>query len=181
MSGRRVRAQDALSPMYDWRRRRTPIEQEAVARIGLQGHFHLVHLRDGVVIEEREFPNLIVNAGLAAVAGLIIATGHTNAFDYIAIGTGTTAPAAGNTTLETEITTGGGARALATLSRVTTTVTNDSSRLVKTFTFTSSFAVTEAGVFDTSAAGTMLCRQTFTAINVVSTDTLAVTYTIAVA
>lgn len=154
----------------------------ADARLGLSGRFHVVHRRNGVVIDEREFPNLIVNAGLAAAAGLLIATGHTNAFDYLAIGTGTTAAAAAQTALVTEISTGGGSRALATLSRVTTTATNDSARLVKTFTFTSSFAVTEAGVFDTAVTGgTMLCRQTFTAINVVNTDTLALTYTIAVA
>lgn len=148
------------------------------ARAGVGGVFHIQHIRDGRVIDERVVHNLVVNAGLAALAGLTIATGHTNAFDYIAIGTGTTAPAAANTALQAEISTGGGARALATLSRVTTTVTNDSAQLVKTFTFTSSFAVTEAGVFDSSAAGTMLCRQTFTAINVVNTDTLAVTYTV---
>jgi len=163
-----TRAQSVFSPMYGWRPRVKPA-----------GVFHFVHRRaDGTLVEERDVPNLIVSAGLAALAGLSIATGHTNAFDYIAIGTGVTAPVAGNTTLGTEITTGGGARALATLSRVTTTVTNDTARLVKTFTFTSSFAVTEAGVLDSAAVGTLLCRQTFTAINVVSTETLEVTYSI---
>lgn len=164
-----IKAQSVYSAMYGWKPPQRP-----------QGAFRFVHRRaDGTLVEVRDVPNLIVNAGLAALAGLLHATGHTNAFDYIAIGIGTTAPVGANTTLQSEITTGGGARALATLSRVTTTETNDTARLVKTFTFTASFAVTEAGVFDSAAAGTMLCRQTFTAITVVNTDTLAITYDIA--
>lgn len=130
-------------------------------------------------MEARSVSNLIVDSGAAAVAGLIIQVGSTSPFSYIAIGEGNTAATGGNTTLETEITTGGGARALASLSRVTTDISNDTAQLIKTFTFTSSFGVVEAGVFDSAAtSATMLCRQTFTAIPVVSTDSLEVTYKI---
>lgn len=119
--------------------------------------------------------NLVTDAGKAAVAGLINGV-VTDFFDFIAIGTGTTAPAAGNTTLEAEITTNGGQRASSTNTRVTTDVTNDTAQGVTTFAFTGSFAVTESGWLSASSGGTLLCRQTFSAINVVNGDSLQVTW-----
>lgn len=124
--------------------------------------------------------NLVVTAGKAHVAGLLLVDVGGTAFDYIAIGTGTTAAAAGDTALGTEITTNGGQRAAGTGTRVTTTVTNDTAQLVLTYSFTGSFAVTESGIFNASSAGTMLCRQVFSAINVVNGDSLQVTWKIAV-
>lgn len=129
---------------------------------------------------ELKVANLITNAGLAGVASRINGAGSEAAFTYVAIGTGTTAAAAGDTTLETEITTGGGARASATASRTTTTQTNDTATLVHTFTFSASFAVTEAGALNAASSGVLLNRQVFSAINVVSSDTLQVTIDVAV-
>lgn len=124
---------------------------------------------------EMRLANLVTNAGKAGVASRINGSGGEAAFTYLAIGTGTTAAAVGDTTLQTEITTGGGARAAATASRTTTDTTNDTARLVYTWTFSSSFAVTEAGALNASSAGTLLNRQVFTAVNVVSGDSLQVT------
>jgi len=148
-------------------------------QVKLSGEFELRHLRDGQVIDRRIIKNLVVNAGKAAAAGLLNGV-IANFFEHIAIGTGTVAPAAGDTALGAEITTGGGARAPGTTSRVTTTVTNDTAQIVLTFNFTASFAVTESGVFDSISAGTMLCRQTFAAVNVVNGDSLQVTWKIQV-
>jgi hypothetical protein len=120
--------------------------------------------------------NLVVDAGKAGVASRINGAGGEAAFTFIAIGTGTTAAAAGDTALGNEITTGGGARAAATASRVTTDVTNDTAQLVLTFNFTASFAVTESGAFNAVSAGVLLARQVFSAINVVSGDSLQVTW-----
>lgn len=143
----------------------------------LHGQFELIHAgQDGEQKDYRKFDNLVVDAGKAGVAGLIIATGLTDAFDHIAIGIGTTAAAAGNTTLESEITTNGGQRALATLSRVTTDVTNDTAQAEVTFAFTGTFAVTEAGLLTAISAGVLLCRQVFAAVNVISGDSLLVRY-----
>lgn len=119
--------------------------------------------------------NLITNAGMAGVASRINGAGSEAAFTYIAIGIGTTAAAAGDTTLETEITTNGGARASATASRTTTDVANDTARLVLTFNFTGSFAVTEAGALNAASTGVLLNRQVFSAVNVVNGDSLQVT------
>ena len=145
----------------------------------LKGELTLRHIRDGKVIEQ-VIKNLVVSAGKAGVASRINGVGAEAVFTYLAIGTGTTAPAAGDTALQAEITTGGGARAAATASRITTTVTNDTAQLVYQWAFTASFAVTEAGIFNAASAGTLLARQTFSAINVVSGDRLEITWKVQV-
>ena len=120
----------------------------------------------------------ITNSGMAEVAALIGSdtSGDGTAFDYIAIGTGTTAPSASDTTLESEQ-----QRAAATGTRVTTSVTNDTLQLVKdAFSFSGNYAITEVGVFNNSSGGTMLSRSTFSAVNVTSNDTLKVTVKIQV-
>ena len=45
-----------------------------------------------------------------------------------------------------------------------------------TFNFTLSFAVTESGVLNAASLGTLLARQTFSAINVANGDSLQVTW-----
>lgn len=135
----------------------------------------------GNYVDELRLANLVTNAGLAGIASRINGDGSEAVFNYIAIGTGTTAANATDTALETEITTGGGARASATVSRTTTTVTNDTATFVKTFTFSASFAVTEAGVLNAASSGTLLNRQVFSAVNVVSSDTLQVTVDLSLA
>jgi len=129
----------------------------------------------GYFSTEMRMANLITDTGRAATASRLNGSGGEAAFTYLEIGTGTTAAAVGNTALVTPITTGGGARAAATVSRVTTDTTNDTARLVYTWTFSSSFAVTEAGAFNAASAGTMLNRQVFTAVNVLSGDSLQLT------
>lgn len=121
--------------------------------------------------------NLITNVGHAAANAKLSGQGSYGTFTAIAIGTGTTAAAATDTALQTEISTNGGARGAATATQVTTTVTNDTTQLVKTFTFTGSFAVTEEGIFDNATSGgNMLARQVFSAVNVASGDSLQITH-----
>ena len=134
----------------------------------------LLNVNIGHYVEKLVISNLVVSAGKAGVASRINGAGSESAFTYIAIGTGTNAASAGDTALQTEITTGGGARAAATCTRVTTDTTNDTAKLSKTFTFTSSFAVTESGVFNASSGGTLLARQVFSAINVESGDSITI-------
>lgn len=122
--------------------------------------------------------NLITNAGFALVAGRINGSGSPAAATYIGVGTGTTAANVANTALETEITDSGLERASASVSLVTTTVTNDTAQMVVTFTVTGTKAVTESGVLNASSSGSLLCRQVFSAINVVSGDSLQITWKI---
>lgn len=145
------------------------------------GFFEIEHIRDGKVIDRRVVKNLVTNAGKAAVAGLVLTDVSVDDFDYVAIGTGTTAADATDTQLEGEISTAGGARAAGAGTRVTTTVANDTAQLVLTYNFTGSFAVTESGVLNAGAAGDLLCRQTFSAVNVQNGDSLQITWKVAVA
>lgn len=121
-------------------------------------------------------PNLITNVGKAAAAGLLGNVGSVSTFGYIAVGTGTTAAAATDTTLETEIADSGLSRAASTNSRVTTDTTDDTAQFLKSFTVTGTKAVTESGVLNASSNGVLLCRQVFSAINVINGDTLQITW-----
>jgi hypothetical protein len=121
--------------------------------------------------------NLITNVGHAAANARMSGQGSYGTFVNLAIGTGTTAAAAGDTALQAEITTGGGARGAATATQVTTTVANDTTQIVKTWTFTSAFAVTEEGILDNATSGgNLLAHQVWAVINVASGDQLTVTH-----
>lgn len=122
--------------------------------------------------------NLITSAGKAALAGLTGNTGTITAFTYLAVGTSNTAPAIGQTTLGAEITTLGLGRMAATVSRVTTTVTNDTLQLVATWSVSGSTTVEEIGIFNAASVGIMLGRALTSSKQVVSGDTLTGTYQI---
>lgn len=135
-----------------------------------------LHDAEGNLKDERLIKNVITNASLAEVSGLIGDTGSKTAFTYLAVGTGTTAADAGDTALEAEITDTGLERASATVSQQTTTQTDDTLRLSKAFTATGAKAVTETGALNAGAAGTLLGHQVFAAVNVANGDVLTIQY-----
>ena len=136
--------------------------------------------KDGNIKATREVRNLIVDAGLAGLASRINGAGSEAAFTYLELGIGTTAADHADTTLESAITDSGLARAAATCTRTTTTVTNDTAKLSKTWSsITGSKAVTEVGAFNADASGTLLGRQVFAAVNVIAGDSLQVDYSFA--
>jgi len=124
----------------------------------------------------REVKNTITNVSFAVFAGLAGAVDTQTAFTYLALGTGTTAAAATDTALETEITDSGLARAGATVTRETTTLTNDTLQLDYTWTASGSKAVTEAGALNAASVGVLAGRQVFTALAAESSDTIQITY-----
>ena len=133
--------------------------------------------KDGNLKDREVVENLIVNTGLAEIAGLVGNTGSPTAFTYLAVGSASTAANATDTTLETELTDGGLKRASATVTRQTTTAANDTLQLVKTFTVTGTKTVREVGVFNDSTSGTMLSRSVLTSDkNLESGDTFTLTY-----
>ncbi len=132
----------------------------------------------GFWANKRVIANLVTTTGKAGVASRINGSGGEAAFTYIALGTGATAAAAGDTTLQTELAASGLSRANATASRVTTDTTNDTARLVNTFTVTGSAAITESGVLNASSGGTLLARNVFSAVNVINGDSLQITWSI---
>lgn len=134
---------------------------------------------DGSLIEDTGFQdNIITNAGLAAMAGLVGNTGAIAAFTYLAVGTDATAASASQTALQAELATLGLARAAATVSRSTTTQTNDTLQLDYTWTASGTTAVEEIGIFNAASTGIMLGRKVTGTKNVANGVTLAATYKI---
>ncbi len=129
--------------------------------------------KDGNVKDSREVKNLVVNAGLAYIASRMVGTTK-GVMSHMALGSGTTTAAAGQTDLVSIL---GSREALDS-----TTITGTNSEKVQ---YVSSFeagdatgAVTEAGIFNASTAGDMLCRTTFSVVNKAADDTMTVTWTI---
>lgn len=121
--------------------------------------------------------NGITNAGFAELANLAGNVSTPASFTYLATGSGSTAFAVSQTALVTENSTNGLERAAATVTRQTTTVSNDTLQLVKTFTATGAGGtVEEVGVFNAASSGTMLGRATTGTYTLSATDTLVVTY-----
>jgi hypothetical protein len=157
-----------------------PITKEGKVKNGLFNYLSVYGLRipyvTGMWNTHRTISNLVTDAGRAGVASRINGSGAEAAFTYIAMGTGTTAANVADTQLQTELATSGLSRANATASRVTTDTTNDTAQLVNTFSVSGTVAVTESGVLNAASVGTLLARQVFSAINVVNTDSLQITW-----
>ena len=129
----------------------------------------------GNVKDSREFKNLVVTAGKTFIASSMLKTTNSPAaMTHMGLGTGTTAAAVGDTALQTAI----------AGSRVTFSSATSSTNVV---TYVASFpagtgtgAVTEAGIFNATPAGTMLCRVVFAVVNKGANDTIAITWTVTV-
>ena len=126
---------------------------------------------DGHVKHEVIIPNLVVTTGKNYIASRMKDASAT-AMSHMAIGTGSTAAAAGDTALGNEA----GRVAL-----TSTTVSTSNVAYVATFPAgTGTGAITEAGILNASSSGTLLCRTVFNVINKAAADTLGITWTVTV-
>jgi hypothetical protein len=136
----------------------------------LRGDVALV-LRDknGNIKDERLIENLIVDTGLNFICDRM--KDDETAMTHMALGSGSTAAAAGDTTLGSQL---GSREALDS-----STVTNNQIVYVSSFEAgDATGAVTEAGIFNAASGGTMLCRTVFSVVNKAADDTLTVNWTI---
>lgn len=129
-----------------------------------------ISVNDEVV---KEVDNLVVSAGKDFVASRM--EGTTDAvMSHMAIGTDSTAAAAGDTTLGSES------------ARVALTSTSVSSNVITyaaTFgagTPSSAAAITEAGLFNNSTGGTLLCRTVFDVVNKGASDSMTISWAVTV-
>ena len=137
----------------------------------LKGELNItVKDKNGNVKESRNEKNLIVSAGLAFICARMV-DANDSAMSHMAVGSGTNSPVAGDTDLQSIL----GARE----------PLDSTTHSANTVTYTSSFeagegtgAITEAGIFNASAVGTMLCRTVFPVVNKGADDTMAITWTI---
>jgi hypothetical protein len=124
----------------------------------------------GNVTHETIVPNLVVTTGKNFIADRL--KNNTTVMSHMAIGTGSTAAAAGNTALGSEA----GRVAL-----TSSTVTDNAVAYVASFgAGTGTGAITEAGLLNASSSGTLLCRTVFSVINKGANDTLGITWTVTI-
>jgi hypothetical protein len=126
--------------------------------------------KDGQVKDSRSIKNLVVTTGKEFIAARMVGT--PTEMSHMALGASSTAAAAGDTALGSEL----GRVALASDSATGAVVTY-------TATFpagTATGAIVEAGVFNASSSGTMLCRTVFAVVNKGADDAMSVTWAITV-
>ena len=124
---------------------------------------------------------VVVNTGFAETAKLICGTIGGSAFTHIALGTDSQTEGTALTGLSAEVSTAGLGRAAADTAVATATANGDTAVFSYTWTATGTADITECGVFNSSAAGVMLCYGTFAdAIPMSSDDTLKVTWSVTV-
>lgn len=121
-------------------------------------------------VKEQRTENLVVTAGKGHIADQLKSSPAQAAMSHMAIGTGTSSPLPGDTALGTEI----NRQALTSRTASGAVVSYVGNWAAGTGT---NSAITEAGIFNASSAGTMLARATFTAINKGAGDTLQITWT----
>lgn len=132
-----------------------------------------VYGEDGKLKDSRYINNLVVTVGKNFIASRMAGTASA-VMSHMAVGTGGTAPVAGNTTLEAEV--AGSRTAL-------TGATNTNNTITYTATFGAGVgtgALVEAGIFNAASAGTMLARTTFAVVNKGASDTVSISWTVTI-
>ena len=127
--------------------------------------------KNGNLKDQIDLTNLVVDDGLEFIASRM-KDASSSVMSHMAIGTGSSAAAASDTTLGTEA---------ARVALTSTTVTANAVAYVASFAAgTGTGAITEAGLFNASSSGTLLCRTVFNVINKAAADTLGITWTVTV-
>ena len=130
---------------------------------------HLTIALNGETVQE--VPNLVVTTGKNYVASRMKDT-TAAAMSHMAVGSGSTAAAASDTAL---------GRELDRQALTSTTVNNNTITYVATFgAGDGTGAVTEAGLFNASSGGSLLCRTVFSVVNKSSTDSMTITWVVTI-
>jgi len=126
----------------------------------------------GEVKQDIVVKNLVTTVGRGVIADRMKAAPAIAAMTHMAVGTNSTAAAAGDTTLGTE------------LARVALTSTGVAGAVI---TYIATFgpgsgtgALVEAGIFNAGAAGSLLARTVFSVINKAAGDSLTITWTVTI-
>ena len=127
---------------------------------------------DGRLKHLANHPNLVVTVGRAHIADQLAERDEPQ-MSHMAIGNGPTVADASDTALESEV------------ARVTSTPGQGSGGNANQVVYVGDFppgtgtgAITEAGIFNQGAAGTLLCRSTFPEKNKEAADSMTITWTL---
>lgn len=164
---------------------RRVLAARALRLANFYGSLYLTHIKaDGEMLDlGLASMRVVTTAGVNFLVDALQGSVEPEILKYHGVGTGTNAEASGDTALQTESTT------ILTVdsTRATGSLTEGASanifRTVGTVSFDGSGALTEHGIFSQAATGggTLLDRSVFSAINVVSGDSLAATYDLTIA
>jgi len=129
--------------------------------------------KNGNVKETREVDNLVVTAGLEYIASRMV-DADAAVISHMGLGDSSIAANAAQTDLQSLV---GSRAALAS-----TTLNGTAVAYVADFgAGDSTGAITEAGLFNASTGGTMLCRTVFDVVNKSADDSLSITWTVTIA
>ncbi len=129
--------------------------------------------KNGHIKQSMKVPNLVVTTGKQYIASRMAGT-TAAVMSHMAIGSGTAAANANNTALGNEL--GRAGSPLFSFQASGNIIT-------ATATFVEGVgtgAISEAGIFNASSGGTMLCRTVFPVVNKQASDTIAITWTITI-
>ena len=135
--------------------------------------------------QELYIPNLVVSTGKTFIASRMVGTSSA-VMTHMGIGTDSTTEVVGNTALGAELTVGGGYTGYTRASLTTSTNSANVVTYVATFAANNPSApsggavLREAGIFNASSAGTMLCRTTFPIVTKLPADALTITWTVTI-
>lgn len=144
----------------------------ALETIKAKGDVNIVIEREDGSVDTIDINNLVVDVGLNYIVSRMKDATAT-AMSHMELGSGSTAAAAGNTTLGTAL-----GRAVLT----STTVSGNTIQYVASFSAgVATGNVQEAGIFNASTGGTLLCRTVFGLVTKAAGDSMTITWTITVA
>ena len=121
---------------------------------------------NGVVVQETN--NLVVTAGKNWVADRM--NDANTVMTHMALGTSTTAAAAGQTALVSEL----------DRNALTSTTVSTNTIACTWAAGDGTGAITEAGIFDAASSGDMLARTVFSVVNKAASDSITITWTITI-
>jgi hypothetical protein len=129
-----------------------------MSNIKVTGRLRVEHFRNGILLKDSGWiENIVTTVGKNSLASLLNSTNAGNSvITYMGFGSSTTAVAATDTTLGTELSGNGYARVAVTRSNPSGNVV----QYVATLTgITASITVQEAGLFNASTSGTLFAHQ----------------------
>lgn len=145
---------------------------QTIDNLKVTGELRIEHRNsDGQLIDTRHIPNLVVTSGRNWIASRMLGNSPV-LMTHMAIGSGATAPAIGQTTLVTEL-----ARS------AITGATNTGNSVTFTALYNAGVgtgALVEAGIFNAGTGGTMLARTTFGVLTKAAGDVVTVSWTITI-
>ncbi len=127
----------------------------------------------------RDIDNLVVTVGKNWVASRM-GGGASAVMSHMAIGTGTTAAAIGDTTVETEVARVALTAAGGTVSTNTIVYACTFAADVPDVTAPTTSPITEAGILNAASAGTLLAHTVFPVVNKGEADTMTISWTITI-